>query len=163
MENQAVTDRVKELITPLLEEEGVELVELCFRRVGNRMFLRALLDKAGGITLDECAVISGKIGAILNEDDAIATSYVLEVSSPGLDRPLVTNEDFRRLIGKEIELFLKSAFNDKVHYLGTLRTASEDTLSIETESGLIDIPFEAVNKGRLQIGFKRGEGKGGLK
>ena len=85
------------------------------------------------------------------------------MSSPGLDRPLVTSEDFKRSAGKKIELFLKGAFDDKVHYLGTLRTASEDTLSIETESGLIDIPFKAVNKGRLQIGFKRGEGRGGSK
>lgn len=156
-------ERVKELISPLLEEEGVELVELSFRQVGNRMSLRALLDKVGGITLDECTAISRKIGAVLDEGDAIETRYVLEVSSPGLDRPLVTSEDFKRSAGKKIELFLKGAFDDKVHYLGTLRTASEDTLSIETESGLIDIPFKAVNKGRLQIGFKRGEGRGGSK
>lgn len=153
--SQAVIDRVNEAITPLLKEKGIDLVETAYRQVGSQMILSILVDRPEGITLDECGALNEEIGAVLDQDDTIATRYVLEVSSPGLDRPLTTGQDFNRTIGKKMDVFLKERFNDKLQYFGTLKAVEEDSIELETKTGLIKIPLDVINKGKLQIGFKR--------
>jgi len=157
METNSVTDRIKELISPLLGEQGIELVEMAYKREHKRMALRLFVDKAGGITLDECALLNDKIGALLDKDDVIATSYTLEVSSPGLDRPLMTRQDFLRRVGEKMEVFLNSPLNDKVSYFGILREVGDDSISVELKkSESIQIPLNIVNKGKVKIELKKG-------
>lgn len=149
--SQAVIDRVNEAITPLLKEKGIDLVETAYRQVGSQMILSIIVDRSEGITLDECGALNEEVGAALDQDDTIATRYVLEVSSPGLDRPLTTGQDFKRAIGKKMDVFLKSRFNDKLQYFGTLKAVEEDSIELETKTGLIKIPLDVINKGKLQI------------
>jgi len=154
MENQPIVDRVKDLIAPLLEQKGVNLVEISYRQIGRRKILRFLVDKTPGITLDECTVINEEIGAIMDKEDTIAASYVLEVSSPGLDRPIITKRDFDRAIGKKMDVFLKDPLKDKFQYTGTLEGVKEDSISLKVKNGLINIPLGIINKGKLLIEIK---------
>jgi len=153
--NQAVIDRVNEVITPVLKEKGIDLVETAYRQVGRQMILSILVYRPEGITLEECGALNGEVGAVLDQNDTIATSYVLEVSSPGLDRPLTTGQDFKRVIGKKMDVFLKEHFNDKLQYFGTLKAVEEDSIALETKTGLIKIPLDVINKGKLQINIRK--------
>lgn len=156
MQYQSVVDRVKELIRPLLEQKGVELVELTYRQEGRRMILRFLVDKEQGITLEECTALNEDISMVLDRDDTIATSYILEVSSPGLDRPLVTKRDFERVMGKKMEVFLKNHLHHKLSYTGKLKGVKEDAIVLERENAeLVEVPLNIINKGRLKIDFGR--------
>jgi len=153
--NQAVVDRVNEIITPLLKEKGIDLVETAYRQVGGRMILRILVDKPEGITLEECGALNGEVGAALDQDDTIATRYVLEVSSPGLDRPLTAGQDFKRVIGRKMDVFLKTRLKDKLQHFGTLKDVGENSIELETKTGLIKIPLDVINKGKLQINIRK--------
>jgi len=99
---------IEQLITPLLEQEGTELVDLKFAKEGPKWVLRIFLDKPGGITLDDCAYFSDRIGALLDASDAINKSYLLEISSPGLDRVIKKEKDFERFSGRSVKLRLKA-------------------------------------------------------
>ena len=152
MEYQSVVDKIKELVTPLLEKQGVELVGLSYRQEGKRMVLRLLVDKDQGITLDECSALNEDISTILDRDNTIITSYILEVSSPGLDRPLITKRDFERVVGKEMELFLKGHLHNKLSYAGRLKGLKGDSVVLEGENAeVVEIPLKIINKGKLKI------------
>ena len=163
MENQSTTDRIKEVITPLLDARSVKVVDMGYRQEGGRMTLRVLVDKADGITMDECALLNREMGEALDKADTIIDSYVLEVCSPGLDRPIVTKEDFLRVKGKSIEVFLKRPVGDKKQYSGILRSAGEDSIFLEVNAGAVEIPFDAISKGRLNIEISKKKGRGGTR
>ncbi len=93
-----------DLVVPLLEQRGVALVELAVSGGGRRQLVRVFVDRADGITIGECAAISREIADVLDTRDPIASAYVLEVSSPGLTRPLKTDRDFERVVGKALRL-----------------------------------------------------------
>ncbi len=97
-----IIEKVKGLIGNLLKDKAIELVDITYRRESGGMTLRLLVDKEGGITLDECTYLNEEIGKILDGEDIMAEKYVLEVSSPGLDRPLKTRRDFERVMEKKI-------------------------------------------------------------
>jgi ribosome maturation factor RimP len=156
MEYHAVIERVTQLAQPVLEENKVELVDLTYRQEGRKMVLRFLVDKDAGITLDECAVLNDQIGAVLDTDDTIASSYVLEVSSPGLDRPLRTRRDFERVLGKTIEVFLKEHIEGKLSYVGRLSGVDDTAITLEPENTrTVTIPLHSMHKGRLKIEIGR--------
>ncbi len=95
-----ITDQVEELVQPILDDLGLELVDLVYQRESRGWMLRFFLDKEGGINLDDCASASREISAILDVEDVIGTAYTLEVSSPGIDRPLKKARDFERFSGQ---------------------------------------------------------------
>ena len=99
-----LVEQIEELVTPILDDLGFELVDLVFQRESRGWVLRFFLDKEGGITLDDCADASREISALLDVEDVIGTAYNLEVSSPGLDRPLKKMQDFERFSGQQIKL-----------------------------------------------------------
>lgn len=96
--------QVRDAVEPFLTETGVELVELTLRRQGPQLALRLLVDKVGGVTLGECSALNTRIGELVDRRSLIAERYVLEVSSPGLDRPLTTKNDFLRHVAEEATL-----------------------------------------------------------
>ena len=98
--------KTEALVMPLIEENGFELVDVEYVKEAGNYYLRVYIDKEGGITVDDCEVISRALGDKLDADDFIDDSYILEVSSPGLGRPLKKEKDFLRSIGKEIEIKL---------------------------------------------------------
>src|SRR3954462_6682069 len=95
---------IEAILTPVIEQEGGELVDLQWRREGHQWVLRLFLDKPNGISLDDCAHFSDRVGAFLDEKDAIEQSYVLEISSPGLDRVIKKDKDFARFAGKAVKV-----------------------------------------------------------
>ncbi len=127
--------RVKELIGPLLENRQVELVELTCRQEGSRVMLRFLVDTARGITLDELRALNQGIGAILDEHEVMPERYLLEVNSPGLDRPLKTPMDFDRVIGRRLKGMTAVPVNSKWDHLGELINVNDEAILLKTDAG----------------------------
>lgn len=125
--------RTETLITPILEEYQFELVDVEYVREGGNYFLRAYIDKEGGITVDDCEKVSRRLSDLLDEVDFIPDSYILEVSSPGLGRQLKKDKDFARSIGEEIEIKLYKAVNKRKELTGILIGYDKDTITIEQE------------------------------
>ena len=118
---------------PIIEANHFELVDVEWVREGSNWYLRAYIDKEGGITVDDCELVSRAFGDILDEKDYIEENYIFEVSSPGLDRPLKKEKDFARSLGKEVEIKLYKAINKEKEFIGTLKSYDKDTVTIELD------------------------------
>jgi ribosome maturation factor RimP len=150
MDNQILTERLQQVIAPVLGDVQVELVELDLVRASGQIIIRLLVDKPGtGINLDECALINRRLGDIIEEQDIIPDRYVLEVSSPGIDRPLKAKSYFARNPGKPVKLFLREAVNGKIEWDGIIRNVSETEVFVEIEGQVVVIPLSIINKGKL--------------
>lgn len=137
------------LLAPLIEQEGGELVDMQWRREGHRWMLRLFLDKPAGITLDDCEYFSNRVGALLDEKDCISESYVLEVSSPGLDRVIKKDKDFARFSGKPVKLKLKLPENGQRRFSGVLRGLDGGQVAVQVGAELKKWPREGIEEVRL--------------
>lgn len=137
------------LLTPLIEQEGGELVDMQWRREGHRWMLRLFLDKPAGLTLDDCEYFSNRVGALLDEKDCISESYVLEVSSPGLDRVIKKDKDFARFSGKPVKLKLKLPENGQRRFAGVLQGLEEGKVAVQVGAELKKWPREGIEEVRL--------------
>jgi len=145
----AYVDKIKELVMPLLESQVIDLVDLHIQRDRNRIILKFLVDKpTGGISLQECVKLNEEIGQVLENQDFIQESFVLEVSSPGLDRPLMTIKDFIRATGKDVIMFLKEKVQEKIELSGKIISAKDNVVVMEFEGKPIEIPLEKINKAK---------------
>ena len=142
-----VQRQVEEIAESLVVTEGMELVDLEYRREGPRWVLRLFIDKEGGVTVDDCARVSRELGDLLDVKDVIPQAYVLEVSSPGLDRPLVTLADFNRRRGCEVSVRLKGV---RKPVIGTIVSVGRE-LILQTPTGQTGIVFDKVEKGLLKF------------
>ncbi len=131
----SVVNRVRELIGPLLSSRGVELVDLICHPGGGRLTLRLLVDTARGITLDELSGLNRSVGALLEEHDVIPDRYLLEVSSPGLDRSLKTVADFERVIGRRVRVTTSVSVADRHEHRGEVLGANEEAVMLRLDSG----------------------------
>ena len=122
--------RTEAILIPITEEHQFELVDVEFVKEGTNQYLRAYIDKPGGITIDDCEVVSRALSDKLDQEDFIAEAYILEVSSPGLGRPLKKEKDYARSIGKEIEIRTYKAINQEKEFVGTLKAYDKDTATI---------------------------------
>ncbi len=122
--------RTEAILIPITEEHQFELVDVEFVKEGTNQYLRAYIDKPGGITIDDCEVVSRALSDKLDQEDFIAEAYILEVSSPGLGRPLKKEKDYARSIGKEIEIRTYKAINQEKEFVGTLKAYDKDTVTI---------------------------------
>lgn len=127
--------KAEALITPIIEANNFELVDVEYVKEGSSWYLRAYIDKDGGITVDDCELVSRAFSDMLDKEDFIEDSYILEVSSPGLGRPLKKDKDFKRNIGNEVELKLYKAVNKVKEDVGILTAFDKDTVTIEHEDG----------------------------
>ena len=118
---------------PIVDENNFELVDIEYVKEAGNWFLRVYIDKQGGITIDDCELVSRALSEQLDKDDFIEDSYILEVSSPGLGRPLKKEKDFERSIGKEVEVRLFQAINKQKEYIGILTSYDKDTVTVELE------------------------------
>ena len=125
--------RTEELIRPILDERGWELVDVEFVKEGSTWYLRSYIDKPGGIAVDDCEVVSRALEAKLDEENFISEAYVLEVSSPGLGRPLKKDKDYVRNEGKEIEIRLYKTFEHEKEFRGVLKSWDADSVTIVTQ------------------------------
>lgn len=127
---EAMTER---LIEPIMKENNFELVDVEYvKEVGN-WYLRVYVDKEGGITIDDCELVSRAFSEILDEKDYIEDAYIFEVSSPGLGRQLKKDKDFNRSIGEEVEIKLYKTIDKRKEFSGILTAFDKDTITIELE------------------------------
>ena len=127
--------RTEELITPILERMHFELVDVEYVKEGGTWYLRAYIDKEGGITVNDCEAVAREMNEILDREDFVEDSYVFEVSSPGLGRPLKKEKDYKRSMGKELEIRTYRAINREKEFYGILKSYDENSVTIENEDG----------------------------
>ena len=125
--------KTEELLLPLIQEHGFELVDVEYVKEAGNWYLRAYIDKPGGIAIDDCEVISRALSDLLDEKDFIEDSYILEVSSPGLGRPLKKDKDFQRSLGEEVEVRTFRAIEGQKEFTGTLKAYDKESVTIELE------------------------------
>lgn len=127
--------KTEALIQPIVDEKGFELVDVEYVKEGSNWYLRAYVDKPGGITINDLESVSRQLSDRLDEEDFISDAYILEVSSPGLGRPLKKDKDFDRNIGNEVEIHLYRAIDGQKQYVGLLKSYSKEEIVIENEDG----------------------------
>ncbi|MBQ5735333.1 MAG: ribosome maturation factor RimP [Lachnospiraceae bacterium] len=142
--------KTEELLKPIIAENNFELVDVEFVKEGSNWYLRAYIDKEGGITVDDCELVSRALSDLLDEKDFIDEAYILEVSSPGLGRPLKKDKDFVRSIGEEVEIKLFRAINKQKDYTGYLKAYDKDTVTIEDEDEN-EMVFERSNIALIRL------------
>ena len=151
MVEKEITDRVRAIVDPLLFDEGMELVDIEYRRESGGWVLRLYLDKEGGVTLDDCSRVSQEVGRVLDVEDFIQTPYTLEVSSPGLSRRLKTEKDFMKYRGHLIKVKTFDSVENRRRFKGRLLGISENKLEIESDGGVFQIPLSNVARANLEI------------
>lgn len=127
--------RVERYLLPLVDEHHFELVDVEYVREAGTWYLRAYIDKEGGIAVDDCEVISRSLSEWLDKEDFIAESYILEVSSPGLGRPLKKEKDFIRSMGKDVDVRLYRQIDKQKEFTGALSAYDENTVTLTMEDG----------------------------
>ena len=129
--------KTEALLQPMVDERGFELVDVEYVKEGSNWYLRAFIDKPGGISIDDIEPISRELSEKLDQEDFISDAYILEVSSPGLGRPLKKDKDFVRSIGEEIEIHLYRAINKQKEFVGISKefNKEENTFTVELEDG----------------------------
>lgn len=151
--NQSVEQQVWALIEPAIQEKGLELVDVEYIKEGAHWYLRLYIDKNGGVDLDDCSAVSHAVSDILDEKDPIAQAYMLEVSSPGLERPLKKNEDFTRFQGSLVTVHTASPYQGYTEFTGHLVGLVNDEIVLEYENERIAIPRRIAEKTHLSLDF----------
>ena len=144
--------KTEELLLPIVEEYRFELVDVEYVKEGSSWYLRAYIDKPGGITVDDCEAVSRRLSDLLDEKDFIEEAYILEVSSPGLGRPLKKDKDFARSIGEEVEIRTYRAIGHEKEFTGVLKSFDKDTIVIELEDDE-DMSFARDNVALVRLAF----------
>lgn len=124
----------EELIMPIVDELGFELIDVEYVKEGGTWYLRAYVDKEGGIAVEDCATVGRLFNEILDEKDYISDAYIFEVSSPGLGRPLKKEKDFVRNLEKDVEVRTYRAINKQKEFVGILKQYDKDTITLEIDS-----------------------------
>lgn len=155
MQRDALSQNLNETIEPLLNSQGIELVELQLKQHKGRWLVRIFVDNDAGISLEDCRRLNFEIGHLMDAENVIPTSYVLEVSSPGLDRPLRNLRDFRRQHQRVVTVFLHVPHLDKAQYNGRVAGVTETHLILQTDSDPpVMIPFQSIDHGIVELEFK---------
>ena len=156
-----ILDRLQEdlekLIHPFIEEERLVLVELKIFRRGGNVAVEILIDKpAGGISIGECSSLNRRINDAIEAQGMISDNYTIEVSSPGLDRPLRTSGDFQRVLGRPVRIFLSRPVLERVEYEGVIVNIAMNNLIVDLGQSRVEIPIESIDRGK-QIEKMKGQ------
>ena len=144
--------RTEELLLPIIEEYQFELVDVEYVKEGGNWYLRAYIDKEGGITVDDCEVVSRKMSGLLDEQDFIEESYIFEVSSQGLGRPLKKEKDYVRSVGKELEIRTYRPIKREKQFFGILKSFDETSVTIEMDDGE-EMAFAKTDIALIRLAF----------
>ncbi|MFC4768826.1 ribosome maturation factor RimP [Effusibacillus consociatus] len=157
MSKPRVVDIVEELVTPIVDQEGLELVDVEYAKEGANWFLRIFIDKPGGVDIEDCGRVSEALSAMLDEVDPIPTSYFLEVSSPGAERPLKKPADFEKSVGKQIHITTFEPVEGKKDFEGELISYDDQLLVLaelqKTVRKKYEIPVSKIASARLSVTF----------
>jgi len=152
MNRESVLDRVKEIAGRAADDSGIEIVHVELAGTNRDSVLRVFIDKEGGVTLDDCSIVSQKLEAVLDAEDLIPSRYVLEVSSPGIERQLYSLEDFERFIGQAVKVKTKTDIEGQKVFVGEIDSIHDDTISINDRArGTVSIKYGDVEKANLKI------------
>lgn len=143
--------RTEELVMPIVYENGFELVDVEYVKEAGTWYLRVYIDKPGGITIDDCEIVSRRLSDLMDENDFIDDMYILEVSSPGLGRPLKKDKDFKRSIGQDVEIKTYKAIDKQKEFTGALKSYDEETVTITIDD--TDVVFERKNIALIRLAF----------
>ena len=142
--------KVSEIAEQVANEHGVELFNVELLGKG-KVVLRATIDKEGGVTLDDCERFSRSLGALLDVEDALPRSYTLEVSSPGLDRPLRDMKDFQKNSGKLARIITVEKIENQNFFIGRIKEVAHNLITLSVSNREIAIPFEKISKAKLEV------------
>lgn len=145
-------ERTEQIVAPIVEQNHFELIDVEYIKEAGNWYLRVYIDKEGGITIDDCELVSRALSDQLDKDDFIEDSYILEVSSPGLGRPLKKEKDFARNIGEEVEIRLFQAIDKQKEYIGALASYDKDTVTIELED-MSSMTIQRKNIALIRLAF----------
>ncbi|MGA9225931.1 MAG: ribosome maturation factor RimP [Mesobacillus sp.] len=152
-----VTETVEELVTPILTENGLELVDIEYVKEGKNWFLRVYIDKDNGIDIEECGIVSERLSEKLDALDPIQHNYFLEVSSPGAERPLKKEKDYQRSIGKNVFIKTYEPFDGEKAFEGILTDYNGETVTVEvkikTRKKTVVLPLDKIASARLAVTF----------
>ena len=143
--------KTEELIVPILDAKGFELVDVEYVKEGQDYFLRAYIDKPGGITIDDCVAVSREMNVLLDELDYVDGAYTFEVSSPGLGRPLKKPRDYERSMGEEVEIRTDKAMDGSKEFYGILKAYDDATVTIQSEEE--EITFNKSDIALIRLAF----------
>lgn len=146
--------RIKKLIEPVVNNMGVTLEDIELTRMGGKFLLRIFIDKAGGVTLNDCEQVSREVEAHLDVEDPIPYSYILEVSSPGMDRPLKKQEDFKRFCGRMARIVISHPIENQTFFIGEiLETGDSEMVLLLPKDRKVTIPYKDISRARLEVEF----------
>ncbi len=146
-------EELNQLLTPIVEAMGFEYVGCEYLPQQKNAILRLFVDREGGLTIDHCVEVNRQVSAVLDVEECIASSYTLEVSSPGVERPLFTLEHFRRFIGHKVWVSLHSPIDGRRRFTGILQQVSESLVFLEWEEMHWELPFADIEKAHLVVDF----------
>lgn len=144
--------KAEAMLMPIIEANQFELVDVEYVKEGSNWYLRAYVDKEGGITVDDCEIVSRAFSDLLDKDDFIEDAYILEISSPGLGRPLKKEKDYIRSMGKELEIRTFKSINRQKEFYGILTAYDENTVTIEMEDGEL-MTFQKSDLALIRLAF----------
>jgi ribosome maturation factor RimP len=147
---QPVPMAVRRVATPVVEGHGLSLLGVEQAQEGARPVLWIYIDGPNGVTIDDCARVSPELSAALDVEDPLPSAYELRVSSPGLDRPLMSDADFRRFIGREVQIQLSTPIGGRRRFTGIILGA-QDSVHLRCSDGEHQVPVAAIHKARLTI------------
>ena len=154
MDHSAVIETVSRLAEPLCREFGLELVAVQFRREAVGQVLRVVIFRPEGVTVDDCARVSRELGYLLDVEDCIEQAYTLEVTSPGLDWPLVTERDFRRYQGRRVDVVWRCEEGEGREVRGLIAGVTAEAVTVRDEGGEVTrVPLDRIERARLVIEF----------
>jgi ribosome maturation factor RimP len=151
---ERIVKEVSRIAESLLPEFGMEMVDVEFRFERGRWMLRVFIDKGGGVTLEDCATVSRDLGDVIEGENIIDRPYVLEVSSPGFDRPLRKEQDFIRSIGRLITIEMARPVNKRRNFTGRLASVKDGTVRIMVDDAdLFELPIDGIKRARIKYEF----------
>ncbi|MFZ0370641.1 MAG: ribosome maturation factor RimP [Halobacillus sp.] len=157
MSHHHVTSVTEKLVQPILEDMNLELVEVEYKQEGKNWYLRVFIDKPEGVDIEECGQVSEKLSEKLDEEDPIEFPYFLEVASPGAERPLKTQEDFKKYVGEHVYMKLYEPIDQEKEFEGTLVSFENETaiveIRIKTKKKQLEVPFSKIAKANLAVTF----------
>jgi ribosome maturation factor RimP len=151
--SETVVEAITSLVMPVLQEKDLVLVDVLYRRESSGWVLRLFIDKEDGVTLDDCTAVSREVSHLLDIEDIIGQAFNLEVSSPGLDRPLKSVGDFQRFAGRKAKVTTKEPIEGNQVFMGRINKVEEELITMEVGQQELRIPFSEVAKARLEVEF----------
>ena len=149
MKNDALVNEIYEMVKPIADELNYDIYHIEYVKENGEFYLRIYIEKDGGITLSDCEALSRRVSDLMDEKDPIKDPYFLEVSSPGLNRTLFTEEHYKRFIGREVMVRFTKSIDGKKNVKGILKEVNDDSIVVEAEN-LMNIPKDKIKSANIE-------------